>query len=159
MIKSFQKLYCNPFTFHGIQARLSYNEFCPRKDNTIQRDRGQSPHYCQVQVVMNYQPGKQLLAPMQQYSKALKCDRIYCREPFTQSLSPCELLGCHVKLLLYVLLYVCVRVCVNLSVSDLCRESKRYRVYVVIPLLPGFEGDISTGGGNALQAIMHFNYR
>ncbi|XP_006910898.1 phospholipase D1 isoform X4 [Pteropus alecto] len=39
------------------------------------------------------------------------------------------------------------------------RESKRYRVYVVIPLLPGFEGDISTGGGNALQAIMHFNYR
>ncbi|XP_008163174.1 phospholipase D1 isoform X1 [Chrysemys picta bellii] len=39
------------------------------------------------------------------------------------------------------------------------RDSKRYRVYVVIPLLPGFEGDISTGGGNALQAIMHFNYR
>jgi len=32
-------------------------------------------------------------------------------------------------------------------------------VYIVIPLLPGFEGDISTGGGNALQAIMHFNYR
>lgn len=32
-------------------------------------------------------------------------------------------------------------------------------MYVVIPLLPGFEGDISTGGGNALQAIMHFNYR
>jgi len=30
---------------------------------------------------------------------------------------------------------------------------------VVIPLLPGFEGDISTGGGTALQAIMHFNYR
>uniref|UniRef100_A0A8D1R6Z5 Phospholipase n=1 Tax=Sus scrofa TaxID=9823 RepID=A0A8D1R6Z5_PIG len=39
------------------------------------------------------------------------------------------------------------------------RESQRYRVYVVIPLLPGFEGDISTGRGNALQAIMHFNYR
>ncbi|KAM9604587.1 phospholipase D1 isoform 2-T4 [Trichechus inunguis] len=39
------------------------------------------------------------------------------------------------------------------------RESQRYRVYVVIPLLPGFEGDISTGGGNAVQAIMHFNYR
>ncbi|XP_027731637.1 phospholipase D1 isoform X1 [Vombatus ursinus] len=39
------------------------------------------------------------------------------------------------------------------------REGQRYRVYVVIPLLPGFEGDISTGGGNALQAIMHFNYR
>uniref|UniRef100_A0A8B9TPS1 phospholipase D n=1 Tax=Anas platyrhynchos TaxID=8839 RepID=A0A8B9TPS1_ANAPL len=39
------------------------------------------------------------------------------------------------------------------------KENKRFRVYVVIPLLPGFEGDISTGGGNALQAIMHFNYR
>uniref|UniRef100_A0A674IZ54 Phospholipase n=1 Tax=Terrapene triunguis TaxID=2587831 RepID=A0A674IZ54_9SAUR len=36
------------------------------------------------------------------------------------------------------------------------RDSKRYRVYVVIPLLPGFEGDISTGGGNALQAIISF---
>ncbi|XP_063298750.1 phospholipase D1 [Pelobates fuscus] len=39
------------------------------------------------------------------------------------------------------------------------RESKRYRVYVITPLLPGFEGDISRGGGNALQAVMHFNYR
>ena len=47
----------------------------------------------------------------------------------------------------------------KLSTSDFYRGSQRYRVYVVIPLLPGFEGDISTGGGNALQAIMHFNYR
>lgn len=39
------------------------------------------------------------------------------------------------------------------------REGKKYRVYVLIPLLPGFEGDISTGGGNAIQAIMYFNYR
>uniref|UniRef100_A0AAY4ATG5 Phospholipase n=1 Tax=Denticeps clupeoides TaxID=299321 RepID=A0AAY4ATG5_9TELE len=39
------------------------------------------------------------------------------------------------------------------------KENKRYRVYVVTPLLPGFEGDITTGGGNALQAVMHFNYR
>uniref|UniRef100_A0A8B9K0Y9 Phospholipase n=1 Tax=Astyanax mexicanus TaxID=7994 RepID=A0A8B9K0Y9_ASTMX len=39
------------------------------------------------------------------------------------------------------------------------RESKKYRVYVVTPLLPGFEGDINTGGGSALQAVMHFNYR
>ncbi|XP_077365786.1 phospholipase D1-like [Festucalex cinctus] len=39
------------------------------------------------------------------------------------------------------------------------REGKKYRVYVVTPLLPGFEGDISTGGGCAIQAIMHFNYR
>ncbi|XP_051909778.1 phospholipase D1-like isoform X2 [Hippocampus zosterae] len=39
------------------------------------------------------------------------------------------------------------------------REGKKYRVYVVTPLLPGFEGDIRTGGGSAIQAIMHFNYR
>uniref|UniRef100_A0A8C1TCP8 Phospholipase n=1 Tax=Cyprinus carpio TaxID=7962 RepID=A0A8C1TCP8_CYPCA len=39
------------------------------------------------------------------------------------------------------------------------KEKKLFRVYVVTPLLPGFEGDISTGGGNALQAVMHFNYR
>uniref|UniRef100_A0A8C6TEJ3 Phospholipase n=1 Tax=Neogobius melanostomus TaxID=47308 RepID=A0A8C6TEJ3_9GOBI len=39
------------------------------------------------------------------------------------------------------------------------REKTKYRVYVVTPLLPGFEGDISTGGGSAIQAIMHFNYR
>nr|XP_020501570.1 phospholipase D1-like [Labrus bergylta] len=38
------------------------------------------------------------------------------------------------------------------------REGKRYRVYVVTPLLPGFEGDINTGGGSAIQAVMHFNY-
>ncbi|KAJ8010791.1 hypothetical protein DPEC_G00078810 [Dallia pectoralis] len=39
------------------------------------------------------------------------------------------------------------------------REGKRFRVYVVTPLLPGFEGDINTGGGIALQAVMHYNYR
>uniref|UniRef100_A0A8C6UXD5 Phospholipase n=1 Tax=Neogobius melanostomus TaxID=47308 RepID=A0A8C6UXD5_9GOBI len=39
------------------------------------------------------------------------------------------------------------------------KEGKKYRVYVVTPLLPGFEGDIKTGGGSAIQAVMHFNYR
>uniref|UniRef100_A0A3P8ZPJ5 Phospholipase n=1 Tax=Esox lucius TaxID=8010 RepID=A0A3P8ZPJ5_ESOLU len=39
------------------------------------------------------------------------------------------------------------------------KEGNKFRVYVVTPLLPGFEGDITTGGGNALQAVMHFNYR
>nr|XP_040037022.1 phospholipase D2 [Gasterosteus aculeatus aculeatus] len=39
------------------------------------------------------------------------------------------------------------------------REQKKYRVFVVVPLLPGFEGDISLGGGNAIQAILHFTYR
>ncbi|XP_031713368.1 phospholipase D1 isoform X1 [Anarrhichthys ocellatus] len=39
------------------------------------------------------------------------------------------------------------------------REQKKYRVFVVVPLLPGFEGDINLGGGNAIQAILHFTYR
>uniref|UniRef100_A0A6Q2YW32 Phospholipase n=1 Tax=Esox lucius TaxID=8010 RepID=A0A6Q2YW32_ESOLU len=39
------------------------------------------------------------------------------------------------------------------------REQKKYRVFVVVPLLPGFEGDIREGGGNAIQAILHFTYR
>ncbi|XP_078420518.1 phospholipase D1-like isoform X4 [Cetorhinus maximus] len=39
------------------------------------------------------------------------------------------------------------------------REKQRFRVYVVTPLMPGFEGDILTGGGTAIQAVMHFNYR
>ncbi|XP_036377127.1 phospholipase D1-like isoform X2 [Megalops cyprinoides] len=39
------------------------------------------------------------------------------------------------------------------------KENKKFRVYVVTPLLPGFEGDINTGGGSAIQAVMHFNYR
>lgn len=39
------------------------------------------------------------------------------------------------------------------------RDGKKFRVYVVTPLLPGFEGDINTGGGSAIQAVMHFNYR
>ncbi|XP_061090562.1 phospholipase D2-like isoform X1 [Conger conger] len=38
-------------------------------------------------------------------------------------------------------------------------EQKKYRVYVVIPLLPGFEGNINEGGGNSMQAILHFIYR
>ncbi|XP_051874747.1 phospholipase D1-like isoform X2 [Pristis pectinata] len=39
------------------------------------------------------------------------------------------------------------------------REKQRFRVYLVTPLMPGFEGDIKTGGGAAIQAVMHFNYR
>ncbi|XP_064408967.1 phospholipase D2 [Latimeria chalumnae] len=38
-------------------------------------------------------------------------------------------------------------------------ENAKFRVYIVIPLLPGFEGDIATGGGNAIKAILHFTYR
>uniref|UniRef100_A0A8C9XAU2 Phospholipase n=1 Tax=Sander lucioperca TaxID=283035 RepID=A0A8C9XAU2_SANLU len=39
------------------------------------------------------------------------------------------------------------------------RSGLSYRVFVVIPLLPGFEGDIGAGGGNAIQAILHFTFR
>ncbi|XP_042772156.1 phospholipase D2 isoform X2 [Panthera leo] len=39
------------------------------------------------------------------------------------------------------------------------KQGQRFRVYVLLPLLPGFEGDITTGGGNSIQAILHFTYR
>ncbi|XP_026549699.1 phospholipase D2-like, partial [Notechis scutatus] len=38
-------------------------------------------------------------------------------------------------------------------------EKKPFRVYVLLPLLPGFEGDIAQGGSNSIQAILHFTYR
>lgn len=34
-----------------------------------------------------------------------------------------------------------------------------FRVYVLLPLLPGFEGDIAQGGSNSIQAILHFTYQ
>lgn len=33
-----------------------------------------------------------------------------------------------------------------------------FRVYVVMPLLPGFEGDVGGTTGSALRAITHWNY-
>uniref|UniRef100_A0A4W3IY23 Phospholipase n=1 Tax=Callorhinchus milii TaxID=7868 RepID=A0A4W3IY23_CALMI len=36
---------------------------------------------------------------------------------------------------------------------------KTYRVYILVPLLPGFQGDITTGGGNSIQTILHFTFR
>ncbi|CAG0879735.1 unnamed protein product [Cyprideis torosa] len=33
-----------------------------------------------------------------------------------------------------------------------------FRVYIVCPLLPGFEGQVGTQGGQAMQAIIHWNY-
>uniref|UniRef100_A0A3B3ZFM6 Phospholipase n=1 Tax=Periophthalmus magnuspinnatus TaxID=409849 RepID=A0A3B3ZFM6_9GOBI len=38
-------------------------------------------------------------------------------------------------------------------------EQKKYRVYIVIPLLPGFEGDVTSGEANAINAILHFTYQ
>uniref|UniRef100_A0A8D3CEE1 Phospholipase n=1 Tax=Scophthalmus maximus TaxID=52904 RepID=A0A8D3CEE1_SCOMX len=43
---------------------------------------------------------------------------------------------------------------VHLDIVSYDREQKKYRVFVVIPLFPGFEGDIRAGGGNAIQAIL-----
>ena len=40
----------------------------------------------------------------------------------------------------------------------LIRNGERLRIYVVMPLLPGFEGQIGTGTGIAMQAILHWNY-
>ncbi|XP_069675323.1 phospholipase D1 isoform X2 [Periplaneta americana] len=38
------------------------------------------------------------------------------------------------------------------------REEAVFRVFVVMPLLPGFEGEIGTPSGTALHAITHWNY-
>ncbi|XP_040271201.1 phospholipase D2 [Bufo bufo] len=38
------------------------------------------------------------------------------------------------------------------------KEGRKFRVFIVIPLLPGFEGNIELGGGNSIQAILHFTY-
>lgn len=39
-----------------------------------------------------------------------------------------------------------------------CREGKKFRVFVVLPLLPGFEGEVGGTSGTALHAITHWNY-
>ncbi|XP_058829988.1 phospholipase D1-like [Topomyia yanbarensis] len=38
------------------------------------------------------------------------------------------------------------------------REKKVFRVYVVMPLLPGFQGDVGGASGISLRAITHWNY-
>lgn len=42
--------------------------------------------------------------------------------------------------------------CINFS------QNQKFRVYVVIPLLPGFEGEIGRRSGSSLHAITHWNY-
>ena len=36
------------------------------------------------------------------------------------------------------------------------REGKSYRVYVLVPLLPAFEGDVGGAGGGAMHCILHY---
>lgn len=38
------------------------------------------------------------------------------------------------------------------------REGSVFRVFVVMPLLPGFEGEVGGPSGTALRAITHWNY-
>ncbi|XP_077530546.1 phospholipase D isoform X2 [Haemaphysalis longicornis] len=38
------------------------------------------------------------------------------------------------------------------------RNQQNFRVYVVMPLLPAFEGEVGTDSGTAIQAITHWNY-
>lgn len=38
------------------------------------------------------------------------------------------------------------------------REKKIFRVFIILPLLPGFEGDVAGATGNALRLITHWNY-
>ncbi|XP_053574304.1 phospholipase D2 [Bombina bombina] len=38
------------------------------------------------------------------------------------------------------------------------RDNSTFRVFIVIPLMPGFEGNIELGGGNSIQAILHYTY-
>uniref|UniRef100_A0A4W3J0T4 Phospholipase n=1 Tax=Callorhinchus milii TaxID=7868 RepID=A0A4W3J0T4_CALMI len=49
-------------------------------------------------------------------------------------------------------------VLINLFIFFLS-AGKTYRVYILVPLLPGFQGDITTGGGNSIQTILHFTFR
>ncbi|XP_037086463.1 phospholipase D2-like isoform X5 [Pollicipes pollicipes] len=37
-------------------------------------------------------------------------------------------------------------------------DGSKFRVFVIVPLLPGFEGQVGTAGGTAIQAITHWNY-
>ena len=38
------------------------------------------------------------------------------------------------------------------------REGNIFRVFIVLPLLPGFEGEVGTPSGTALHAITLWNY-
>ncbi|GAB6030258.1 Phospholipase [Chamberlinius hualienensis] len=38
------------------------------------------------------------------------------------------------------------------------KNKKQFRVYVVMPLLPGIEGDITSKTGVAIKAVTHYNY-
>lgn len=47
---------------------------------------------------------------------------------------------------------------IMLSIIVSCRSNEVFRVYVVMPLLPGFEGEVGGPSGTSLHAITHWNY-
>lgn len=38
------------------------------------------------------------------------------------------------------------------------RNEKTFRVFILIPLLPAFAGEVGTSSGTAIQQITHYNY-
>ncbi|XP_052237855.1 phospholipase D1-like isoform X2 [Dreissena polymorpha] len=39
------------------------------------------------------------------------------------------------------------------------QSGETFRVYVIMPLLPAFEGEIGANGGYSIQAVLHWNYK
>lgn len=52
--------------------------------------------------------------------------------------------------------YICESLCKRIVRAH--KECAVFRVYVVMPLLPGFEGEVGSPSGTALHAITHWNY-
>ena len=46
----------------------------------------------------------------------------------------------------------------ELFALNMSRNNDTFRVYVVMPLLPAFEGEIGTTTGTSIQAVTHWNY-
>ena len=48
---------------------------------------------------------------------------------------------------------------ISFNILIFCRENKKFRVFVLVPLLPAFEGQVEDATtGNALKVILHYNY-
>ncbi|KAK0393419.1 hypothetical protein QR680_000203 [Steinernema hermaphroditum] len=52
---------------------------------------------------------------------------------------------------------VCKVICDRIARAH--RDNETYRVYVLVPLLPGFEGDVASTAGSSLQAVLNWTYR
>uniref|UniRef100_A0A1I7ZS77 Phospholipase n=1 Tax=Steinernema glaseri TaxID=37863 RepID=A0A1I7ZS77_9BILA len=52
---------------------------------------------------------------------------------------------------------ICKVICARIVRAHKAKET--YRVYILIPLLPGFEGDVAATTGSSLQAVLNWTYR